>query len=336
MAASGGGHLDLLLSIEPALGGLPDAWITVEGDRARGLRESGKSVHALAPLDRNHLTLRNPLQALRLALKLRPALVITSGAGVVLPFVAFARALGARVLFAETMARVSSPSMSGRFLSRLASKTFVQWPELLDAYPHAVVCRPTLLEPLGLGRNGDGQGTFVAVGTHPEPFDRLLEMVDSAAGAGVLPEPIVAQTGPSGYEAQNFEKQPWITRDRFGVGVTEARYVIGHAGSGLVGAALRAGRKPLVLARGGQDEHVDDHQTQLAAKLEQLDLAVRLGDEISRRDLASADAGLPDADPFGDAAELGHAVREEVDRCMQTTRQGDANGRSRDHAQQRR
>jgi UDP-N-acetylglucosamine transferase subunit ALG13 len=266
MAASGGGHLDLLLSIEPALGGLPDAWITVEGDRARGLRESGKSVHALAPLDRNHLSLRNPLQALRLALELRPA----------------------------------------------------------------------LLEPLGRGRNGDGQGTFVAVGTHPEPFDRLLEMVDSAAGAGVLPEPIVAQTGPSGYEAQNFEKQPWITRDRFGVAVTEARYVIGHAGSGLVGAALRAGRKPLVLARGGQDEHVDDHQTQLAAKLEQLDLAVRLGDEISRRDLASADAGLPEADPFGDAAELGHAVREEVDRCMQTTRQGDANGRSRDHAQQRR
>ena len=335
MAASGGGHLDLLLAIEPALDGLADTWITVEGDRARGLRDSGKTVHALAPLDRNHLSLRNPLRALRLALKLRPGLVITSGAGVVLPFVAFARLLGARVLFAETMARVSSPSLSGRFLSRLAAKAFVQWPELLDAYPRAVVCRPALLEPLG--RDGNpGAGTFVAVGTHPEPFDRLLEMVDAAAGEGVLPEPIVAQTGPSDYDERNFQKEPWVSREKFGVGVSEARYVIGHAGSGLVGAALRAGRKPLVLARGGQDEHVDDHQTQLAAKLEQLDLAVRLGDEISRRELASADAGLPDADPFGDAAELGQAVREEVDLWMQDTRQGDAHGRSGDHAQQRR
>src|SRR5262249_8984665 len=161
-------------------------------------------------------------------------------------------------------------SLSGRFLGRLAHRRFVQWPELLGSYPDAVVCRPALLEPLGRDANGDGRGTFVAVGTHPDPFDRLLEMVDAAAGAGVLPQPIVAKRGGSSYEAQNFQMEPWISPERFGVGVSEARYVIGHAGSGLVGAALRAGRKPLVLARGGRDEHVDDHQTQLAAKLEQL------------------------------------------------------------------
>jgi UDP-N-acetylglucosamine--N-acetylmuramyl-(pentapeptide) pyrophosphoryl-undecaprenol N-acetylglucosamine transferase len=307
LAASGGGHLDLLLRIAPDLDAAERCWVTVDDSRARDLRDSGERVYTLPPLDQDHPSVRNPIVGLRLAARLRPRTIVTSGAGVVLPFAAVARALGSRLLFVETMARVSGPSLSGRFFGRLAERVFVQWPELVASYPGATVCRPALLEPLG-GDGGRGRGTFVAVGTHPEPFDRLLEMVDAAAGAKLLPEPIVVQSGPSSYQARHIRLRPWVTREEYLAAIAEAQYVIGHAGSGLVGAALRAGRKPLVLPRGGRNEHVDDHQTQLADKLGQLGLAVRLVDAISATELASADAGLPEVDPFGGAPQLGAAI----------------------------
>ena len=36
---------------------------------------------------------------------------------------------------------------------------------------------------------------FVTVGTHEQQFNRLIEKVDALAGAGVISEPVIMQTG---------------------------------------------------------------------------------------------------------------------------------------------
>lgn len=46
---------------------------------------------------------------------------------------------------------------------------------------------------------------FVTVGTHEQPFNRLIEAVDRLCGAGVINEPVVMQTGFSTYEPQHCE-----------------------------------------------------------------------------------------------------------------------------------
>jgi UDP-N-acetylglucosamine transferase subunit ALG13 len=204
---------------------------------------------------------------------------------------------GARLVYVETMARITNPSMTGRVLSRLAGDVLVQWPEMAEVYPGAEVCRPALLETIGVPA-GEGRGTFVAVGTWREPFDRLLEMVDDAVRDGVLPGPVHAQTGVSAYRPRHYLAEPHLEPDELERAIAGAEVVICHAGSGIVSGSLRAGRRPLVLPRLREHgEHVDDHQVQIAGKLAEYGLARILGDEITREDLLAAGEPLPRALP---------------------------------------
>ena len=88
---------------------------------------------------------RNPLlfvvnvfQSGCLVLRLRPRIVITTGAGMAVPFALLSRLIGARLIFIETAACIDKPSYTGRILGRFASQVFVQWEESLENYPGAV------------------------------------------------------------------------------------------------------------------------------------------------------------------------------------------------------
>lgn len=83
------------------------------------------------------LLLVNALQATVLVLRLRPKIVITTGAGMVVPFCLFSRLIGARLVFIETAACIDAPSRTGKILKPFASHVFVQWKELLEHYPEA-------------------------------------------------------------------------------------------------------------------------------------------------------------------------------------------------------
>jgi UDP-N-acetylglucosamine--N-acetylmuramyl-(pentapeptide) pyrophosphoryl-undecaprenol N-acetylglucosamine transferase len=278
LAASGGGHLDLLRRVGPVFAGVRRTWVTTPGQGADDLRQAGERVLTLPPFDRRNRGAGNLRRAVGLVIRERPELVVTSGAGVVVAFCAAARLAGARVLFAETMARVCDSSLSGRILARLAGLTLVQWPEMRAVHPRAVVCRPALLDDVAAAPPGPGSGTFVALGTHHQPFDRLLALVDGAATAGVLPRPIRAQAGASAGFASalpDSELARWMAPGRIDALLRDSAVVVAHAGAGIVSSALRHGRRPIVLPRLTRyGEHVDDHQLQLAEKLAAMDLAI--------------------------------------------------------------
>ena len=46
--------------------------------------------------------------------------------------------VGASIAFVETGSRVTSPSLTGRIMYRLADLFFVQWPELRRVLPRAI------------------------------------------------------------------------------------------------------------------------------------------------------------------------------------------------------
>lgn len=275
LAASLGGHLELLDALRPAFGDRPRLWVTSPGSRADALRAAGETVHTLPRMDRANPSPANVVAGVRLARALRPRLVVTSGAGVVLPFCLAARAGGARVVFLETMARVQDGSLTGRVLARVAQRVFVQWPELSRAYPAATVCRPVLLEDIGVIGRASGEGTFVTLGSHDQPFDRLLSLVDEATARGLLPMPVVAQVGASNGDWPALTTIPYLSPAAFADHVERASVVVTHGGAGAIATVLRSGARPLVLARrASRDEHVDDHQMQLVGKLDRLGLVV--------------------------------------------------------------
>lgn len=296
LACSRGGHFDLLLNIQGAFAGHRVVWVTQRSERADELRRTGARVHDLGEYHRSAFraeAIRTLWRSLRLVARERPRLVVTSGAGIVVPFCVLARLAGAKILFVETSARVRGPSSSGRVLSRVADRVIAQWEDMRAAYPRATIARSTVVRAIAPGPETPGEGTFVGVGTHSQPFDRLLAMVDAAAEAGVLPPPVVAQTGPSSYAMRHGEARGFMTAEEMDAAVRAARYVVSHAGSGTISTALGAGRRPLLLPRLRRyAEHFDDHQQEIVDKLASLDLAVPLTRQITAADLARADRPL--------------------------------------------
>ncbi len=122
-AASAGGHPDLLRAIAPdVVDGPEPVWVTSRPPRGERLQEDAEEVELLPEYGRSPGgALRNVLSAAWVVARRRPRTVVTSGAGAVAPFCVLARLAGAGLLFVETMARVCSPCMTARLLSRFAA-----------------------------------------------------------------------------------------------------------------------------------------------------------------------------------------------------------------------
>ena len=86
----------------------------------------------------------NLVLALRLMLRLRPRLLVSTGAGVALPFFVVAWLLRIPSVFIEVYDRVDSPTLTGRLVGPLATRRIVQWDEQLAAYPDAQLVGPLL------------------------------------------------------------------------------------------------------------------------------------------------------------------------------------------------
>jgi UDP-N-acetylglucosamine:LPS N-acetylglucosamine transferase len=67
----------------------------------------------------------------------RPNVVISTGAGVVVFFCIFAKLLGAKLIFIESMAKVKQPTLTARLLYPFADLFIVQWSDLLKFFPRA-------------------------------------------------------------------------------------------------------------------------------------------------------------------------------------------------------
>ena len=67
----------------------------------------------------------------------RPDVVISTGAGIVVFFCIFAKLLGAKLVFIESMARIERPTLTARLLYPFTDLFFVQWPGLLKYFPRA-------------------------------------------------------------------------------------------------------------------------------------------------------------------------------------------------------
>lgn len=111
---------------------------------------------------------------------------------------------------------------------------------------------------------------FVTVGTHEQPFDRLVQKVDQLVAEGVIREPVMIQTGYSTYEPKHcsFQKLlPYPEMERY---IREARIIITHGGPASFISALQVGKIPIVVPRKSErNEHVNDHQVEFSRAVAQ-------------------------------------------------------------------
>ncbi len=140
LVCSSGGHLFELLSLR-SLWEDPvreHFWVTFDTADARSLLVGEDVVWAHHPTNRNLLNLvRNRLLAPRVLRERRPDVVLSTGAGVAVPFLRTAKKHGSSTIYVESITRITELSLSGRMLYRNVDHFFVQWPELQTKYPRA-------------------------------------------------------------------------------------------------------------------------------------------------------------------------------------------------------
>lgn len=138
LVCSAGGHLLQLCLLEPAWAGRTRVWVTHRREDALSLLAAEEVVFAHGPTTRNVPNLlRNLFLAWRTVRRLRPRVVLTTGAGVAVPFAWTARIHGAEVVYVESLTRIDRPSLSCRLVAPVASRIYAQWPELTQAMPRA-------------------------------------------------------------------------------------------------------------------------------------------------------------------------------------------------------
>lgn len=132
---------------------------------------------------------------------------------------------------------------------------------------------------------------FVTVGTHEQPFDRLVKAIDGLVADGTLDEGVFVQTGYCTYVPEHcgwarFVPAPEM-RERMGA----ADVVVTHGGPSSFIEAMAAGKVPVVVPRYERyGEHVNDHQADFVRLV-----AERQGGIVPVYDVAGLAAAIGEA-----------------------------------------
>lgn len=138
LVCSTGGHLVQLVALRAAWEPFARVWVTFDKSDARSLLEEERVYFAHGPTNRSIKNLlRNLRVAWRVVREVRPRVVVTTGAGVAVPFAWVGRLRGARVVYVESLARIEGPSLSYRLIAPVADRRYVQWPELAETLPRS-------------------------------------------------------------------------------------------------------------------------------------------------------------------------------------------------------
>ncbi len=271
LVASTGGHLAQLVKWSHVIGSEPDSlWITFKSPQSDSLLHHCRVMYVpyVAPRD-----VRGALNALvrmmgEIDWKAEGfSAAVTTGAAVGLAGLVAARSHHVPSYYFESVSRVDGPSLTGKLASidpgihtycqyeHWAGRRWKYRRSLFDRYemvPKAQVENPRL---------------FVTLGTiYPYRFDAL---VDAILHTGLADSRTVWQLGTTTRQGLPGEAVSQMGAAEFEDCARAADVVVTHAGVGTIMHLLEMGILPIVVPRRAKrNEHIDDHQAQIASLLD--------------------------------------------------------------------
>jgi len=138
LVCSSGGHFYELYCLRGAWSAHEQFWVTFHGQDTGYVLRDQKVYTAYGPTNRNLKNLvRNLFLAWRVLAREKPRIVVSTGAGVCVPFFLLARLRGIKTVYIESLARINELSLTGRMVYPLANEFIVQWPELAERHSRA-------------------------------------------------------------------------------------------------------------------------------------------------------------------------------------------------------
>jgi beta-1,4-N-acetylglucosaminyltransferase len=128
-----------MLALRPAWSAFQHAWVALRAPDAECLLADEVVVWGHGPTNRSiSKFLRNLPLAWRTLRRLDPDVVISTGAGLAVPFLLLARLQRRRTVYLESLTRIHGLSLSGWLVYPLVHRFFVQWPEAARHHRKAV------------------------------------------------------------------------------------------------------------------------------------------------------------------------------------------------------
>lgn len=136
LVSSSGGHLAQLYTLRDWWRHHDRFWVTFKKEDAVSILEGERTYWAWFPTNRSIKNLfRNLLLAWKILRKERPDLIISTGAGVAVPFFWLGKLFGCKLIYLEVFDRIDSSTLTGRLVYPVVDKFLVQWEEQKKLYP---------------------------------------------------------------------------------------------------------------------------------------------------------------------------------------------------------
>lgn len=141
LAASSGGHYEQLLMLKPLLDEY-EGFVLTEKTEYAADAEAIKTYHVMQ-VNREEKTFLIKMLAIAVKsffiyLKERPDVVICTGVLAMVPMCLWVKLFKGKLIYIESFAKTTSPTLTGKFLYKFADRFYVQWPTMLEIYPKAI------------------------------------------------------------------------------------------------------------------------------------------------------------------------------------------------------
>lgn len=140
--ASSGGHLEEISRLK-AIESKFDNFLVTENSEF-SIKNFGKKQYLLPQMNRKEITFWPKFiwlfgKAFGILRREKPDYIVTTGALVCYPFCVVGKLMGKKVIYIESFARVNNASLTGKLVYPLADLFIVQWEDMLEKYPKAVL-----------------------------------------------------------------------------------------------------------------------------------------------------------------------------------------------------
>ena len=130
-----GGHLVQMMRLLDAFDGHDYFFVTYNSEITNNLENAYLIKFEGWDLKGKILLIKSIIKAIKILVKEKPDVIISTGGGeIAVPFCYIGKVLGSRVIFIETLARMTTPSGGGRLVYPIADLFLVQWESLLERY----------------------------------------------------------------------------------------------------------------------------------------------------------------------------------------------------------
>ena len=139
--ASTGGHFEQLMMLKPLMDKY-ESFIVTEKTGYSVIKDSRK-LYYLSQVNRHEKTfifkmITNFIRTFKIFLKEKPDVVISTGALATIPMCVICKLFRKKVIFIESFAKITSPTLTGKLVYKFADQFYVQWEQMKEHYPNAI------------------------------------------------------------------------------------------------------------------------------------------------------------------------------------------------------